>query len=123
MTWSPDDVALLGSLIDAGKSAGEVSKIMGLSRCAVIGRAFRAGWRFGQPRAEQVARPPPAPRNLRPVCDPADAPVSCTTYLDRETYDEVMALARKGNTSRNKIIGELVEWGLEAVRQGREGAT
>jgi hypothetical protein len=51
------------------------------------------------------------------------APVSCTTYLDRETYDEVMALARKGNTSRNKIIGELVEWGLEAVRQGREGAT
>jgi hypothetical protein len=118
--WSDEKTEALGIRIDHGLSAGQAARELRVSRGAVSGRAFRLGWVFGSPRTdEQRLRPATlralrAPRKPRTRRDPADSPVQLTVAFDRETYDEIISLARSDGCSRVQKIRDLVEWGLEA---------
>jgi hypothetical protein len=73
----------LGQLIDRGLTASEAAEQLGITRDAAIGRAYRAGWSFGQsrPGSEEAERrradrgygPAPTPRTL-----PAELPEPTT---------------------------------------------
>jgi hypothetical protein len=118
--WTEERTAALGVLIDAKASSAKVAKVMCMSRGAVCGRANRLGWQFGVPRTEAQRLPPfeimRRPRAARSPCDPADAPITVYCRFDRETYAAISRRAEAEGSSRQSIVRDLVEWGLEAVR-------
>lgn len=48
MTWSPQALDELKSLVDAGLSAGQIAERIGISRSAVVGRIHRAKGALGK---------------------------------------------------------------------------
>jgi hypothetical protein len=71
MTWSPQALDELKSLVDAGLSAGQIAERIGISRSAVVGRIHRAKGALGKlqgkvgfqrAKSETVAKPPKVAR-------------------------------------------------------------
>jgi transposase len=68
LVWTPSRDAVLAQFAAEGRSAREASKALGVTRNAVIGRAYRTGVRFSPPRPQRQERPkrPPIPRGRKP---------------------------------------------------------
>lgn len=58
--WTEDNLRLLREMCEQGKSFGEISRTLGTTRSAVIGKAFRLGIKKAiLPRSKDTPRPPP----------------------------------------------------------------
>jgi hypothetical protein len=54
-SWPAEREARCKQLIDEGKSASQIGREIGVSRSAVLGKAFRSGWRLGRKKQEPPA--------------------------------------------------------------------
>jgi hypothetical protein len=90
MGWSDENTALAARLWTEGKSALEISKILGVTRKAVIGKMHRAGLKRNVPAAPAKVAPPRIAR--RPN--------------ERKAHDEKRVNVIKFPVKEVRVVGE-----------------
>jgi len=104
MTWTDENVTELTRLWDAGYSASQIGKRIGLSKNAVIGKAHRLGLkpRPSPIKRSLIARPPaPPPRvELEPAApEPPPMPMPPTPQEARDGPSCVWPIGEPGDES------------------------
>jgi len=117
--WTEERVALLTKLWNEGQSGGQISKRLGITRNAVIGKVTRLGLPQRAQPSRPVRRPPtrlahPKPRRLRD--DEAGGGEHRNDQLDRE----ILALIEEGCELPDIIAAYPERGALQVQKLARE---
>lgn len=86
MSWTTETVATLRRMWSNGETSGQIARILGVSRCAVIGKIHRLNLTRGAAAPKPEPKPAPKPKKTSPSLASTPRPLADMTKAARARH-------------------------------------